>query len=117
MVASVTESNNPQASLLVTIILVGGLITLSKSAGVTVYKNVLIGIVDTILCFNLLALYTFSLYHFKVANITELTAVVYTSTIITFTLLVGVIIYHASLLIRKNRPPKKCNASPPALQG
>ena len=36
-------------------------------------------------------------------------AVAYISTIITFILLVGVIIYHVSLLVRKNRLPEEVN--------
>ena len=36
----------------------------------------------------------------------------YTSTTITFILLVGVIIYHVYLLVRKNQPPKEVNEYP-----
>ena len=53
--ASVTVSDNPQTSLLIIIILVGGLFSLSKPAGVAVYKNLLVDVVDTVhycfLCF------------------------------------------------------------------
>ena len=45
----------------------------------------------------------FSLYDFK-KDITKQTAVAYTSTIITFIFLVGVIIYDMYLLVRKNQP-------------
>jgi hypothetical protein len=100
--ASVTVSADPQISLLLTIILVGVMFSLSKTAGVTVYKNLLIDIVDTILYFNLLALSAFSWYRFK-TDIEKQTAVAYTSTIITFILLVGVIIYHVYLLVRKDQ--------------
>ena len=101
--ASVTVSADPQTSLLITIILVGVMFSLSKFAGVTVYKNLLIDILDTILYFNLLALSAFSWYHFNI-DAKKQTAVAYTSTIITFILLVGVIIYHVYLLIRKDHP-------------
>jgi uncharacterized membrane protein len=77
--------------------------SLSKTAGVTVYKNLLIDIVDTILYFNLLALSAFSWYRYNI-DIEKQTAVAYTSTIITFILLVGVIIYHVYLLVRKDQP-------------
>ena len=50
--------------------------------------------------FNLLTFAAFSLYHFK-SDPTKQTAVAYTSTFITFLLLVGVIAYHVYLLIRK----------------
>ena len=38
---------------------------------------------------------------------TNQTAIIYISTIITFILLVGVIIYHVALLARKNKSPKE----------
>ena len=101
--ASVTVSRDPQTSLLATNILVGVMFSLSKFAGVTVYKNLLIDILDTILYFNLLALSAFSWYRFKI-DTKKQTAVAYTSTIITFILLVGVIVYHVYLLVRKDRP-------------
>ena len=58
-------SDKPQTSLLVTIILVGMLFSLSKAAGVTVYKKLLVDIVDTVHYFNLLVLSAFSWYDFK----------------------------------------------------
>ena len=110
--ASVTVSqfNNPQASLLITIILVGGL---SLINGARVYKKSFVNIVETGLYFNLLALSAFSWYDFK-ADIDKQRAVAYTSTIITFILLVGVIIYHVSLLVRKDRLPEEMNEYPMA---
>ena len=107
--ASVTESNKPQVSLLMTIILVGGLLfSKTLARGVVVYKNLLIDVVDSVLYLNLLALSAFSLYHFR-TDATKQRAVAYTSTIITFLLLVGVIIYHVSLLVRKNKPLSEVN--------
>ena len=101
--ASVTVSRDPQTSLLVTNILVGVMFSLSKFAGVTVYKNLLIDILDTILYFNLLAVSAFSWYRFKI-DAKKQTAVAYTSTIITCILLIGVIVYHVYLLVRKDHP-------------
>ena len=98
--ASVTVSSNPQVSLLATIILVGGLSLFNGSFGVKMFKKSIIDIVETIVYFNLLALAAFSLYDFK-ADLKKQTAVAYTSTIITFLLLVGVIAYHVYPLIRK----------------
>ena len=107
--ASVTESNKPQISLLMTIILVGGLFfSKTLARGVVVYKNLLTDVVDSVLYFNLLALSAFSLYHFR-TDATKQRAVAYTSTIKTFLLLVGVVIYHVSLLVRKNKPLQEVN--------
>ena len=66
------------------------------------YKNSFLNIVGAMLYFNLLALSGFSWYRFK-ADFRKQTAVAYSSTIITFILLVGVIIYHMYLLVRKDR--------------
>ena len=77
------------------------MLSVSKFAGVSIYKNLLIDILDTILYFNLLALSAFSWYCFKI-DTKKQTAVAYTSTIITFILLVGVIVYHVYLLVRKD---------------
>ena len=98
--ASVTVSRDPQTSLLVTIILVGSLFLIN---GARVYKKSFLNIIETGLYFNLLALSAFSWYRFKI-DTKKQTAVAYTSTIITFILLVGVIIYHVYLLVRKDHP-------------
>ena len=113
--ASVTVSqfDNPQASLLITIILVGGLSLIKEITGARVYKKSFVNIVETGLYFNLLALAAFSSYDFK-NDVNRQTAVAYTSTIITFLLLVGVIIYHVSLLVRKNKPRQEVDEYPMA---
>ena len=61
--------------------------------GFRAYIKSITDVIETALYFNILAYAVFSLYDFK-ADITKQTAVAYTSTIITFILLVGVIIYH-----------------------
>ena len=66
---------------------------------------------ETGLYFNLLTLSAFSWYDFKI-DIRKQTAVAYTSTIITFILLVGVIVYHVYLLVRKDRPQEEVNEYP-----
>ena len=97
--ASVTVSDDPEISLLATIILVGGLFFLNRCIrNLQVYKNSVTDIVETIVYFNLLVLAAFSLYSFK-ADPTKQTAVAYTSSIITFLLLIGVIVYHVYILI------------------
>ena len=98
---AVTVSSNPQITLLVTIMLIGGLFLLRGSK---VHRELVVEIVDRVVHFNLLALAAFTLYDFK-NNSRKQTAVVYTSTVITFFLLVGVILYHVALLIKKDNPP------------
>ena len=101
--ASVTVSADPQTSLLITNILVGSLFLIKEITGVRVYKKSFLNIIETGLYFNLLALSAFSWYRFKI-DAKKQTAVAYTSTIITFILLVGVVIYHVYLLVRKDHP-------------
>ena len=71
--------------------------------GFRAYKISTVDVLETGLYFNLLVFAAFSLYDFK-TDITKQTAVAYTFTIITFILLVGVIIYHVYLLVRKDHP-------------
>ena len=92
----------PSTFTLITIILVGGLFLIN---GARVYKKLFVNIVKTGLYFNLLALAAFN---FK-GDVNKQTAVAYISTIITFILLVGAIIYHVSLLVRKDRLPEEVN--------
>ena len=101
--ASVTVSADPQTSLLITNILVGSLFVIKEITGARVYKKSFLSIIETVLYFNLLALSAFSWYRFKI-DAKKQTAVAYTSTIITFILLVGVIVYHVYLLVRKGHP-------------
>ena len=108
---TVSESDKPQAALLVTSILMGGLLFLKGIIGVRVYKKLIADIIQTGLYFNLLVFAVFSSYYFK-ADMKKQRAVAYTSTIITFILLVGVIIYHVSLLVRKNKLPEEVNEYP-----
>ena len=99
--ASVTVSTDPQTPLLITNIIVGSLFLIKEIAGARVYKKSFLNIIETGLNFNLLALFAFSWYRFKI-DATKQIAVAYTSTIITFILLVGVVIYHVYLLVRKD---------------
>ena len=101
---SVTTSYSPQTSLMVTVILVGGLFLLKgvTSPGLKVYKNSITEIIETVTHFNLLAFAVLSLYDFK-NNLSRQTVIAYVSTIITFLLLVGVTTYHVYLLMRKEK--------------
>ena len=105
--ASVTVSGDPQTSLLVTILILG-ILSMKDITGVRVYKKSFVNIIEIGLYVNLLTLAAFSWYRFK-TDIRKQTAVAYTSTIITFILLVGVIIYHVYLLVRKDQPPEEMN--------
>ena len=109
--ASVTVSGDPQTSLLVTTFLLGILFIMKEITGVRVYKKSFVNIIEIGLYVNLLTLAAFSLYHFK-TDIRKQTAMAYTSTIITFILLVGVIIYHVYLLVRKDQPTEEVNEYP-----
>ena len=95
-------SGKPQTALLVTLILVGGLLFLNGIIGFRAHKNSLVDILETALYLNLVFT-DFSLYDFK-KDITKQTAVAYTSTIITFIFLAGVVIYDVYLLVRKDHP-------------
>ena len=111
--ASVTVSANPQASLLTTILLVGGLFLFKAIIGMRVHKNLIVDILETVMLFNLLVLAAFSLYQFKSdIYIDKQTAVAYISTLITFILLVGAIAYHIFLLIKKKKASKEANEYP-----
>ena len=106
-VALGTQSTDPQVSLLVTIILVGGLLSLKNvGSGITVYKSLLIDVMETVHYFNLLAFATFSFFHFKV-DMKKQGVVAHISTAVTLILLVGAIIYHVFLLVRKDKHPKE----------
>ena len=109
--AAVTVSNNPQTYLLVTSILVGGLFLLKGIIGVKVYKKSPMNIIETVIYFNLLALAVFSLYDFK-TDIRKQTAIAYVFTTTTFILLVGVVIYHVTLLIKKDKTSEEVNEYP-----
>ena len=101
--ASVTVSAKPETFPLITNTLIGCLIVFKCIRGVRVYKKTFVDLVDTALYLNLLVFSVFSLYDFKM-DITKQTAVAHISTIITFILFIGAILYHVILLVKKERP-------------
>ena len=109
--ASATTSVNSQVSLLVTMIFIGNIVFLSRAVGKRVYKDSFVDIIDTVVCFNILALAAFSSYNFK-SDPTKQVAVAYTSTIITCQILIGVIAYHVYFLVRKERTTAGLNEYP-----
>ena len=94
-----TVSDNPQISLLVTNTVIGGLFLLKEMIGLRIYKNSIINVIETGMYFNLLVFAVCTMYDFKI-DLGKQKAVAYTSTIVTFILLVGVIIYHVYLLVK-----------------
>ena len=109
--ASVTVSVKPETFPLITNTLIGGLFVFKCIRSVRVYKKSFVDLVDTVLYFNLLVLSVFSLYDFKM-DTTKQTAVAHISTIITFILFIGAIIYHMILLVKKERPAEDLNEYP-----
>ena len=101
--ASVPLTADPQTSLLIAIISIGSLFLVKEITGARVYKESFLNIIETGIYFNLLIFSAFSWYRFK-TDADKQIAIAYTSTIITFILLVGVIIYHVYLLVRKDHP-------------
>ena len=98
--AAVTVSSDPEVPLLMTIVLVAGLIFLKGIIGIRVYKVSLVDIVETLIYLNLLVFAAISLYHFNSDN-TKQTTIAYMSTTMTFVLLVGVVLTHEILIVKK----------------
>ena len=86
---------------LITNILLGGLFLFKAIIGIRLHKKLIVDIIETVIMFNLLMLSVFSFYNFQEDTIKQ-TVVAYVSTIITFILLLGVIVYHLFLL-KRNR--------------
>ena len=96
--AAVTVSSDPEVPLSMTAILIGGLFLLKGIVG-SLYKDLLVDVVETLIYFNLLAFAVLSLYHFN-SDSTEQTTIAYVSTTITFILLVGVVLIHVIRLVK-----------------
>ena len=105
LISAVTSSTNAQTVPFVTIILLVALYVLKGTIGLRIYRNFFTDIVDTAVNLNLLAL-AFTLYDSVTNNRKSQNALVYTSTAITFVLLVGVIIYHIVVLIQQKKASK-----------
>ena len=109
--AAVTESGNPQVPLLMTIILVGGLFFLKGIIGMRLYRRSSVDIMETVILLNLLSFAAFSLYNFKADN-TKQAAITYISTITTFLMLVGGVVYHMIMFIKRKRTPEEQDEYP-----
>ena len=96
--ASVTTSSDLQIPLLVINALAGGLFFLKGIVG-SVYKDLPIDIVETLIYLNLLIFAASSLYHFN-SDSTKQAAIAYTSTTMVLILLIGVVLVHGILFIK-----------------
>ena len=68
--AAVTVSSDPQVPLSLTAISIGGLFLLKGMIG-SLYKDLPVDIVETLIHFNLLAFAVLSLYHFNSVSIEQ----------------------------------------------
>ena len=85
-------SLNPRVDLLVTIFIIGGLILLKGVTANRVYKNWPIDVMETAIYFNLVAFSALTWYNLDFGG--NQIAVAYTSVMIIFILLLGVIVFH-----------------------
>ena len=93
-----TVSSDPEVPLLMTTVMVGGLFLLRAIAG-SVYRDLKVDIVETLMYSNLLTFAALSQYHFN-SDKTNQTAIAYISTTTTFIFLVGVVLIHGMLLAK-----------------
>ena len=90
--AALFQSSNPQIPLLVTNMLIGSLIFLKGIIGMRLYNVLVIDIMETMTLLNILFFSALSLYNFKVDDKKQMVSA-YTSTFISFFMLVGGVIY------------------------
>lgn len=102
LTAAVTESQSPRVPLLMTLLLVGFLLFLKGAIGVRLYKKTSVDITETVILINLLVYSGFSLYKFKSDNKTQM-AIAYSSTAAVLLILIGVVIYHITIIIVRKR--------------
>ena len=101
-VSAITASSDPQVPLVTTIFLISSLLLLKGIIGVRVYRKWPVDVMETAIYFNIAAFAAFSLYSFKTDNNKQI-AVAYSSTALIFIHLVGMLVYHTNLLIKKKR--------------
>ena len=80
--------------------LISGLFFLKSFIGIQLHKVLVIDIMETVTLLNIICISVLSLYNFKIDDKKQ-TAVAYTSTSITLFMLVGGVIYHIALLIKR----------------
>ena len=105
IIASTTVSTFPKTYPLLLSIMIGSLFFFTKICNLRVYKSAIVDTLDAILYLNLLILSVFSMYDLNInSNSKKQTAVLYTSTVITFILLIGSICYQVKLLTKNRKP-------------
>jgi hypothetical protein len=92
LVSVLNFSLDPRVDLLATIFIVGGLILLKGVTAKRVYKNWPIDVMETAIYFNLVAFSALTWYNLDFGG--NQVAVAYTSVMIIFILLLGVIVFH-----------------------
>ena len=92
LISVMNFSLNPRVDLISTIFIVGGLILLKGMTAKRVYKNWLLDVMETAIHFNLVTFSALTWYNLDYGG--NQVAVAYTSVMIIFILLLGVIIFH-----------------------
>ena len=100
LTAAVTESKNPTVPLLMTLLLMSVLLFLKGAAGIRLYKKIFVDIVETAILVNLLVYSGFSLYKFNSDSKTQ-ALIAYSSTAKVLVIMIGVIVYHIIVIIKK----------------
>ena len=98
--AAFFQSSNPQIPLLVTNIQIGGLFFLKSIIRMPLYNVLVIDVMETMTLLNILWFSVSSLYNFRIDDKKQ-TVSAYTSISITLFMLVGGVIYHVALLIKR----------------
>ena len=92
LISLLNFSLDPRVDLLAVIFIVGGLILLKGVTAKRVYKNWLLDVMETAIYFNLVAFSALTWYNLDIGG--NQVAVAYTSVMIIFTLLLGIIVFH-----------------------
>ena len=92
LISGLNFSLDPRVDLISTIFVVGGLILLKGVTGKRVYKNWLLDVMETAIYFNLVAFSALTWYNLDFGG--NQVAAAYTSVMIIFILLLGVIVFH-----------------------
>ena len=92
LISLLNFSLDPRVDLLAVICIVGGLILLKGVTAKRVYKNWLLDVMETAIYFNLVAFSALTWYNLDFGG--NQVAVAYTSVMIIFTLLLGIIVFH-----------------------
>ena len=105
LVGVMNFSKDPQIDLIATIVVVSCLILIKSVTAKRVYKNWLIDVMETAICFNLIILAVLTMYGLRPEAQINQSAITYTSVAITSILFLMVVIFHSLRYTRLyNRP-------------